>query len=79
VNPTQGAARSEHRPFTDFFELLHDLRLVWALEIRARLAALESNRRLMGDRPVRILSGGAGEQIRDHISEGETRVELSAA
>jgi hypothetical protein len=47
-----------------FVECLHDLRLVWALEIRSRLAALESDRGFMGDRATRILPGGAGESPR---------------
>jgi hypothetical protein len=42
----------DHRPLVDFFELLYDLCLVWALEIRSRLAAVESDSGFVGDRAV---------------------------
>ncbi|MGB7746239.1 MAG: MFS transporter [Verrucomicrobiia bacterium] len=42
----------EHHPYAVLFECLHDFRLAWPLEIRSRLAALESDSGLMGDRTV---------------------------
>src|ERR1700683_4353397 len=54
----------EHHFSIDAIERLHDFRLVWALEVRPRLAAVESNPRLMGNRTVRVLFGGARKSLR---------------
>ena len=54
----------EHDISFDTVEHLHDFRLVWTFEIRARLAALESDPRLLGNRAIRILFGGARQSPR---------------
>src|ERR1039457_5204922 len=53
----------EHHFSIDAVERLHDLRLVWALEVRPRLAAVEGYPPLLGNSTVRILSGGARQSL----------------
>src|SRR5215204_1707954 len=56
-------AREHITPFAGV-ERLHDDRMVRTPEIRARLAALEGDRDLVGHRLRRVLPGRAGEPVR---------------
>src|ERR1035441_9333869 len=54
----------EHPPSAGIVERLYDLRLVRPLEIWPRLATLEGDPGLVGNRAARILPGGAGQSPR---------------